>query len=590
MKNAAENTSAILFVADQVMHVPISMLVPDPDQPRREFDQEALAALAADIRARGVENPLIVRSDYVIKHGERRWRAAKLAGLQSLPCLLAPPAADERPDLERELDQVTNNHHQQQLKPMEWARFLRRLVEHHQLPVGQIPAFLEKRGVTMSRPYISNLMRLVELPEWAQAMMNSGRLTASHGKHLLPALRSEKVLKQLRADLERPADGWNSINTSEELEDAVADAFHQHHFCLDRKYGDDAPLFDAKECGEHCPCFFKLPGDANGRYCLNDAEFKRKQDAARGSKGKVKTPADKDAPPAKKIEPAKNGIVNLDKLQYGHYRRLGSANFDIGVCKNCEHNKLAARGANKKNAEAYCFNVPEFEQKQRAFANARGRRARVADYFDGWVRAQLIQRLSGNYDLQFQIVVYMALGLPGSDSFNLQERQLEASEANALEDLPSLLARYKEGELPTEQIAVAGIHALDRENLYHLARYAGVVLLPTTYRIDAAYLDLCKKSDIASLVNGLSTLPEPERWDKAAKGKLTDMKAFCLLPDVVDAIGVPPELAHLYANMENPGKRAPDDDYDYDDMPDDDPDDDDDAIFSGIPKTEGDDA
>jgi len=564
MKHAEKikTEATITFISGQVIAVPIDMLMPDPDQPRREFAQEKLAEFAADIKSRGIESPLIVRSDYVIKHGERRWRAAKLAGLDTVPCLLAAPASDDNPILQRELDQLTHNHHQEPLTPMEWARLLKRLVEVHKITVGQVPEMLEQRGIKMSRPYISNLMRLVELPDWAQEMINSGRLTAAHGKYLLPALRSEKVLKHIRAALAVPIDLWNGIKTVEELEEVVADAFQEHHVSLDDQPGDGPPLFETCDRGE-CPCFFKL---SDARYCLNDAEFKRNQKTAIAP-GKVKTPADKkaaDPPKPKKIEPAKNGIVNLDKLHWADYKRLDSADFDIAVCTGCEYNKIAARGADKKTARATCFNVPEFEKKQREFQKSKGRRARAADYFDVWVTEQLLKRLTGNYDLQFQIICYMALGMPGSYSGSLDDERLQAEEDNDLGNLPALLARGKDAELPTEQIAAAGVRAFDRENLYHLARYVGVELLPTTYKIDAAYIDLFKKADMAALVGAYPALAKREDWKKAEKGKYFDMKAFCLSPDVVAAIGVPPELAHLYAKTEISVSRETDDDPDAD--------------------------
>jgi len=211
----------------QVTEVPIDAVRPDPGQPRVEFPQEALNALAEDIAARGIENPIRVletEDGYVIKHGERRWRAAKIAGLETIPVLLAEDRGADDP-VEHLLDQAADNHHAQPLTPLDWAAFLKKLVRDHGLQVKDLPKRLEARGIRMSRSQVSNLMRLLDLPEWAKDLLREERLAPAHARAILTAAASEPVLEQLREwiyALDNPP-------TVEALERHTAALFYQHH-------------------------------------------------------------------------------------------------------------------------------------------------------------------------------------------------------------------------------------------------------------------------------------------------------------------------------------------------------------------------
>lgn len=265
---------------DQITRVPIELLTPDADQARRVFNEDSLKALAAELRAKGdPEQPLVVRSDWVIKDGERRWRAAKLAGLKDLPCMLAKPAAEENATVEWRLDQACVNHHRDPLTALDWAHLLRELVERHGQKVGELPALLKKRGIEMSRSYISNLIRLNELPDWARALIARGVLPAAAGKYILMAAPYAPALEALRVDIEteaaRLAPGYGLRG---DLSWNVRSAFRKTATSLDQNYGEDAPRFPWQSACKGCPNHAQVD---NMHFCLGRACYDQKQAAAK---------------------------------------------------------------------------------------------------------------------------------------------------------------------------------------------------------------------------------------------------------------------------------------------------------------------
>jgi len=163
--------------------VPIDLLHPNQAQPRRHYDEAALAALAQSIEQQGVLQPLVVRphpgrsGHFEIVAGERRWRAAQRAKLDELPVLVRE--LDDRTTLEVAL---VENVQREDLTPLEEAEAYRRLMEdfgHGQAEIGQ--------AVGKSRSHIANTLRLLGLPNPVKRMLEDGRLTAGHGRALLTA-------------------------------------------------------------------------------------------------------------------------------------------------------------------------------------------------------------------------------------------------------------------------------------------------------------------------------------------------------------------------------------------------------------------
>jgi len=194
--------------AGELRELPVTLIKPNPSQPRTNFDEEALAALAASIEATGVVQPLLVRplpdGSYELVAGERRWRAAQQAGLEKVPAVVRDQAEAER--LQAAL---IENMVREDLNPVEEARACSALVED----LGLTKEELAKR-VGRSRPAVSNLIRLLELPDEALGLLESGDLSEGHGKALLGA-QGHDVRRRLARDAVRG--GWSVRETEERV-------------------------------------------------------------------------------------------------------------------------------------------------------------------------------------------------------------------------------------------------------------------------------------------------------------------------------------------------------------------------------------
>jgi ParB family chromosome partitioning protein len=152
---------------------------PSPRQPRRRFDHEATAGLADSIRAQGVVQPVLVRSrregGYELIAGERRWRAAREAGLKTIPAVVR-----ETGDRDALLLGLVENVAREQLSPVEEARACALLVDEFELTLGEIA-----EQVGRSKPSVSNRMRLLDLPEDVLAMLERNELSEGHARAVL---------------------------------------------------------------------------------------------------------------------------------------------------------------------------------------------------------------------------------------------------------------------------------------------------------------------------------------------------------------------------------------------------------------------
>src|SRR5215213_5458126 len=161
--------------------IPVELIAPNPRQPRREFDEAALLSLAGSLGERGLLQPVLVRPStggtYELIAGERRWRAARLAGLETIPALVR--AHDDAESLELAL---IENMAREDLNPIEEARACALLVEELGLTREEIG-----RRVGRSRVAVSNLLRLLDLPDEALDLLSRAELTEGHGRAILMA-------------------------------------------------------------------------------------------------------------------------------------------------------------------------------------------------------------------------------------------------------------------------------------------------------------------------------------------------------------------------------------------------------------------
>ncbi len=186
--------------------LPVEAIEPNPDQPRTSFDRQALDALAGSIATAGLLQPLIVRplSDgrYQIVAGERRWRAAQQAGLERVPAVIRSSPEDER--LQAAL---IENMVREDLNPVDEARACAALVDDLGISKEELA-----RRVGRSRAAISNLIRLLDLPDEVQRLLERGELSEGHGRAILQ-LSDQDARRKLAK--RAAADGWSVRETEQ---------------------------------------------------------------------------------------------------------------------------------------------------------------------------------------------------------------------------------------------------------------------------------------------------------------------------------------------------------------------------------------
>ena len=163
---------------DRVNYIKIHEIMPNANQPRKTFNEEKIGELADSITEHGIIQPIVVRKKkkgYEIVAGERRWRAAMKAGLAEVPCILK-----ELTDEQNMLIAIIENMQREDLNPIEEAEGLYQMVSTFGLTQEQV-----SKSVSKSRPYITNALRLLKLPEYIQAKMAEGVITAGHGRTLI---------------------------------------------------------------------------------------------------------------------------------------------------------------------------------------------------------------------------------------------------------------------------------------------------------------------------------------------------------------------------------------------------------------------
>lgn len=177
---------------DSVTTVKIGDIEPRKDQPRKDFDEEAIQLLADSIAVHGVLQPIIVRENsdfpgtYEIIAGERRWRASKIAGLSEIPVVLV-----DGDDLKMAQIAIVENVQREDLNPVEEAMAYQALIERFGLTQEQL-----SKEVGKSRPAIANMLRLVDLPDEVLQFLKEGKITSGHARAIL-GLDSEEQMIEL---------------------------------------------------------------------------------------------------------------------------------------------------------------------------------------------------------------------------------------------------------------------------------------------------------------------------------------------------------------------------------------------------------
>jgi ParB family chromosome partitioning protein len=205
--HAILSTSAVADEPSQELReLPVELIAPNPSQPRHRFDEESLQRLAESVAERGVLQPVLVRprpgGTYELVAGERRWRAARLAGLAVIPAVVRDNEDAESLELA-----LIENVAREDLNPVEEARACAALVED----LGVTHKDLGKR-IGRSRPALSNLLRLLELPQEVLELLERGALSEGHGRALLMAEDHAARRSLARTAV---AEGWSVRRTED---------------------------------------------------------------------------------------------------------------------------------------------------------------------------------------------------------------------------------------------------------------------------------------------------------------------------------------------------------------------------------------
>lgn len=180
-----------------VQEIAIGDIDPNPDQPRRTFPEESLTQLAQSIQEQGVLQPLLVAPGdfgrYLLVAGERRWRAARRAGLETVPCIVRSLSASQQMEIA-----LIENLQREDLNPLEVAQGIRSLMQEFGYTQEQVAQRLSK-----SRPTVANLLRLLSLPEEVMELIRQGVLTAGHARVLAGLDSAEEQLLLAKEAVEK---------------------------------------------------------------------------------------------------------------------------------------------------------------------------------------------------------------------------------------------------------------------------------------------------------------------------------------------------------------------------------------------------
>lgn len=183
------------FLSTRVQYIPLGRIRPNPQQPRRSFDEEDLAELAASIRSCGILQPLTVRragEGYELVAGERRLRAARIAGLREVPCLVAQVGEEDSALLA-----LMENLQRRDLDCWEEAQAIARLISRYGLSQEEAA-----RRLGRAQPTVANKLRLLRLPEDVRALLRENGLTERHARALL-RLQDPEVQRRAAGDMVR---------------------------------------------------------------------------------------------------------------------------------------------------------------------------------------------------------------------------------------------------------------------------------------------------------------------------------------------------------------------------------------------------
>jgi ParB/RepB/Spo0J family partition protein len=425
-----------------INHLPLDMIHPDPDQPRKTFDPGALADLAADIKARGVKQPITVRvnddNQVIIVMGERRWRASKLAGLDTIPTITSRSDDD---DLERLLDQVSENMSRDDLKPLEIANFINQLYTTHNIKLKDIPDLIKQRGLKpMEGSYVRNMRRLLELPDWARDWIDDGTITPSHGKYILQAKGHDQVMDEIKKSFECSLkDTWNPAPPKiSELPQLISEAFEEHYPDISVLRRSGQIKFDIETCKGCQKSKLIKDGPYTALYCFDET--------CRNDKHQVA----------------------LEEIRKQHEAE------EKKQARKTEMKKPSVTGMDDEPAKG-----PEEQLSPQQEALKAGRIERTEQYLDSYLIKLLQNELIAKRDTKYDILLWCAAGAPGNANGYYTGGGLRTPEIDhELHDIGiniTLKGKLNKDNLLTDIVNNA-VESMTRVNLRRLAHHLELIL------------------------------------------------------------------------------------------------------------------
>ena len=479
---------------DVINHLPLDQVATDPNQPRKKFDETYLQDLASDIAARGVLQPITVRpgndGKAIIVYGECRYRASQLAGCETIPAITV---YTDRDPVDRLIDQVAENLKRADLSPMEMAAFFDALHTEHKIKITEIPAVLEQRGLKkMERSYISNMRRLLNLPQWAKDMIDCGRLTPSHGKHILMAVGHDQVLADIQTGIEID----DEPITVSELAHVVRDAFGDNYRDITETWGKDGTRFDIDSCaGCKTRKTFKDEYDRTEIYCFDEHCWQQKQDQA--------------------SDEAKENENQIDL---------------VAECNRANADETAASHALTSDG---------------AIALQKGRIERTQLYLDEWLRLQLDEHLGEDEANKYRILLWCAAGAPGnysaSSSWN-HRLETPCHDLDSKHGIDLCLKDQTDMHELLDRIVKDAVKSMSRANLRRLAHHCEITL-EDNYIVTAEYLAIKTKAEIIQ-ATPIAVQDLFDDWSKTCKKPAGELIDAIINRD--HAFGVPADLIDYY--------------------------------------------
>lgn len=444
-----------LPINGQVVEIHISKLIADPDQPRKTFAEDSLQALSASIAKSGVLVPLLVRRAeadgmLIIHDGERRYRAAQLAELATVPVIVTGASENIR------LEQLAMNNLREHLKPIEVARMLADMQRKQFATANDIAAHLDRSGLPAMTPkQIEETIALVDLPDWLQEMIDAGQVEPEHALHVQKIVRFPAVLKEVRADLKRGSAMGGKVG-ERGVQVAIDSAVRQAGVELTTETwrGNPAHFNIKTKCRG---CEFKIAGSYSS-YCLNPEEFERKNAEAKAAgllPGGKKPQKPKATPEAEK----------------------------------------------------------QLQEKEKAISRTNVLQRKAQEYLHRYLGDRIINHMADDIDIAHELLAWHAMGRPGGDSGQqVPQLRYEASKELKVKGLEDLFNTTDMDEA-RNKAAIQVATTLAWREVQVVCHTIWGDAIDCVWNMDEGFVKLFRKAELLQLVadHGLE-LPKGGKW------------------------------------------------------------------------------